>query len=111
VLRADSGVTTGAFINIHYDKVGSFSVLKNGALKEPNGWAEGGTEAILEAEMVPVDGTGGCGENNYWGGGTNMLTFYILPTHPSAPCVIKVVPRGAIQLGVRLEFSLTEFFQ
>lgn len=106
ILRADSGVTNGAFINIKYDRVGSFSVLKNSVLVEPNGWAEGGLETLLFAELMPVTGAGGCGENNYWGGGTNELQFYILPTHNSMPCEIKIVPRNAIQLGVRLEFTL-----
>ena len=72
-LRADSGVTNGALITIKYDRVGSFSVLKNDVLVEPNGWAEGGVEQILVADLKPVTGAGGCGENNYWGGGTNEL--------------------------------------
>ena len=109
-IAADSAVTEGAIINIHYDRAGSFSVLVNDVMKEPNGWAEGGAEQILTAEMNPVTGTGGCGENNYWGGGTNILSFWIVPDSTLTPCVIKVVPRGSIQLGVRLEFTLVDFF-
>lgn len=90
-LRADSGVTEGVILNIKYNRANSFSILKNGVLEAPNGFAPGGDGAILKAAMLPVTGTG-CGENNYEGGGTNILSFYITP----GTCEISVMPRNVI---------------
>lgn len=45
-----------------------------------------------------------CGENRY-AGVKNVLEFYITPD-----CPLVVRPRDAITLGVRLEFTVAEFF-
>jgi hypothetical protein len=46
----------------------------------------------------------GCGENRYIGV-VNVFEFFITPD-----CPLTIRPRDAIMLGVRLEFTMEEFF-
>ena len=103
-------VTTGVIIHINYARSNSYSVFKDGNLVDPEGWAEGGGTTILKAAMKPVTGVKGCGENNYEGGAVNKLTFFISPDSGASSCELTVMPRNVIQLGVRLEFTVVEFF-
>jgi hypothetical protein len=50
-----------------------------------------------------------CGENRYIGV-KNILEFFIAPKEGTKPCHITIRPRDAIMLGVRLEFTMDEFF-
>ena len=49
-----------------------------------------------------------CGEFRYEGV-VNRLQFYI-ENNADTDCVVYVMPRDAIMLGVRLEFTLEEFY-
>jgi hypothetical protein len=51
-----------------------------------------------------VSGQRGCGENRYEGV-INRLQFWLEPG-----CRLFIIPRDAIMLGVRLEFTMEEFF-
>jgi len=53
---------------------------------------------------APVTGAGGCGEFRYEGV-INRLQFWMKPG-----CEVYVMPRDALMLGVRLEFTMDEFF-
>lgn len=110
-MKADSGQYQGILINIKYARTGSLSVFKNGNKVTPLGFAPGGNGAIGVAPMLTVTGqTDGCGENNFQGGAENRLSFFLAPNHNDA-CVVTISPRNAIMLGIRLEFTLDQFFE
>jgi len=51
-----------------------------------------------------VSGQEGCGENRYEGV-INRLQFWLKPG-----CRLFIIPRDAIMLGIRMEFTMEEFF-
>ena len=104
-LRGDTSAP-GMIVNIKFPNSDSYSVFKKGesSAVEPNGYQEGGGR-IMTTPMIPVAGVS-CGENNYEGGAVNRLTFYITPGN----CDLTIGTRNVIQLGIRLEFTVQEFF-
>jgi len=88
----------GFKIRIKYSDAGAYALYndKNEVI-EPTEWdASTGNWADLPRVK--------CGENRYEGV-TNVLEFFITPD-----CPLIVRPRDAIMLGVRLEFTMDEFF-
>ena len=96
ILHADGG--TGFKVRIKYSDAGAYSIFdENNQVVAPTDWsAETGTYADLPRRA--------CGENRYQGV-LNILEFFIDPG-----CMLTIRPRDAIMLGVRLEFTMNEFF-
>jgi hypothetical protein len=70
--------TDGIIVKVHYARSTTVNVFKGGSKVDPEGFAAGGGGAILKADMKPVTGLEkGCGENNFSGGGDNILTFWL----------------------------------
>lgn len=95
VLKADTGAVK---IKIYYPNAGSYTVFANGVEKPYTPWDK---DLGRHGELTK---TQGCGENRYVGV-ENFLEFYI-----TTDCEIKVVPRDAIMVSVRLEWTLEEFY-
>lgn len=85
-------------MTINYPIAGAFSIYdENKHLVTPTDWDH---NAQTWAE---VRGTH-CGENRYEGV-INRLQFWLSPG-----CRLFIIPRDAIMLGIRMEFTLDEFF-
>jgi len=89
----------GILITILYPNAGAYSIYdENRNLIEPTDWDH-------NAETWgAVTGQRGCGENRYEGV-INRLQFWLEPE-----CRLFIIPRDAIMLGIRMEFTLQEFF-
>jgi hypothetical protein len=95
---AQSGSTDGFLVTIKYNEAGAYSIYnENKHLIEPTAWDHN--------ENTWAKPTGpNCGANRYEGV-INRLQFWITPG-----CKLFIYPRDAILLGIRMEFTLDEFF-
>ena len=96
ILHADG--TEGFVVRITYSNAGTYTIY------DDNDNVIESTEYDVSTESWGQLPRQRCGENRYEGV-KNILEFYITP---GCPLVIR--PRDAIMLGVRLEFTVTEFF-
>ena len=105
-LKGDSSAP-GMIVNIKFPNSDSYSVFATGQNDAipPNGFEEGGGN-IGSTPLKPILGLY-CGENNYEGGAVNRLSFFMTA---GANCDITIGVRNVIQLGIRLEFTVEEFF-
>ena len=87
----------GTTIRIFYPSAESRNIVKEGKIIEFNQWDE------LQNQYGEIRQTF-CGENRYIGI-KNIFEFYITPG-----CVLEIMPRDAIQVMVRLEWSFADFF-
>jgi hypothetical protein len=88
----------GVTLRIAYPSAGSYSVTdKNDKLIEMNQW----DDKIKNYGPIKQET---CGENRYIGV-RNILEFYI-----TGGCVLKIIPRDAIQTLVRMEWTLDDFY-
>lgn len=95
VLKADRGAVK---IKIYYPNAGAYAVYVNGVEKEYTPWDKDlGRHGRLTK-------TKGCGENRFVGI-ENFLEFYL-----TTDCVIVVKPNDSIQVSVRLDWTLDEFY-
>ena len=94
-LKADVG---GIKIKIPYPNAGSYTVFADGVEQPYTPWDK---SLGRHAELTK---TKGCGENRYVGV-ENFLEFYIMPE-----CEIRIEPRDAIMVSVRLDWTLDEFY-
>jgi len=94
-LKADIGAVK---IKIPYPNAGSYTIFANGNEMPYTPW-----DANLgrHAELTK---TKGCGENRFVGV-ENFLKFYL-----TVDCEIEIVPRDAIMVSVRLDWTLDEFY-
>lgn len=89
----------GFLVTILYPNAGAYAIYdKNRKLIPPTGWDH---DAKTWAE---VTGQRGCGENRYEGV-INRLQFQI-----EEGCRLFIMPRDAIMLGIRMEFTMDQFF-
>ena len=85
-------------MKIVYSDAGSYAIYNDdGNVMAPTDW----DDDLMGFGVLPRTR---CGENRYIGV-ENILEFYITPD-----CPLKIMPRDALMLGVRLEFTLDEFF-
>lgn len=94
-LRADIGAVK---IKIPYPNAGSYTVFANGKEMPYTPWDR---DAGRHAELTKNQG---CGENRFVGV-ENFLEFYL-----TVDCEIEIVPRDAIMVSVRLDWTLEEFY-
>jgi len=88
----------GFLVTIQYPDAGAYSIYdENKRLVEPTEW-DHSTQTWAE-----VTGPN-CGQNRYEGV-INRLQFWMTPS-----CRLSIIPRDAIMLGIRMEFTLDEFF-
>jgi len=87
----------GTTIRIFYPSAESRNIVKEGKIIEFNQWDE------LQNQYGEIRQTF-CGENRYIGI-KNIFEFYITPG-----CVLEIMPRDAIQVMVRLEWTFADFF-
>lgn len=86
-------------MTIYYPNAGAYSIYNDQMqLIDSNDW-----DNALETWSEPT-GAGGCGENRYEGV-INRLEFWMTPG-----CDIRIVPRDALMLGIRMEWTMDEFF-
>jgi len=97
-LYANSGAA-GFLATIYYPNAGAYYVYdENMHLVDPTDW-----DHAAQTWAKPT-GQKGCGENRYEGV-INRLQFWIEPG-----CRLHIIPRDAIMLGIRMEFTVDEFF-
>lgn len=97
-LFADEGAS-GTLLTIPYPDAGAYKVYNaDRTLAIPTDW-----DHELETWAVPTGKY--CGENRFLGV-FNRLSFWIEPG-----CTLYIVPRDAIMLAIRLEWTLKKFFQ
>jgi hypothetical protein len=94
-----SANSKGLQIRIIYSDAGAYAIYKDNVVQEPTEW-DYTTENWAKLPRQR------CGENRYEGV-TNVLEFFITPERD---CILTIMPRDAIMLGVRLEFTMEEFF-
>lgn len=89
----------GFKVTIYYPNAGAYSI-RNSAMQliDTNDWDN---DAQTWGEPT---GAGGCGENRYEGV-INRLEFWMNPG-----CDLYIVPRDALMLGIRMEWTMDEFF-
>jgi hypothetical protein len=99
-----SANTPGIMIEIKYSESDmSYSIQDgNGNIVAPTDWDDT-TRDWKEIQRTH------CGENRYVGV-INVFQFFITPRTSCPGGGLKIVPRDAIMLGVRLEFTMDEFF-
>ena len=91
--------TQGYLITIRYPDAGAYKVYDSSKrLATPTDW-----DYSIETYAKPTGRY--CGENRYQGV-VNRLQFWIEPG-----CTLYVVPRDAIMLAIRLEWTVKSFFQ
>lgn len=88
----------GVKVKVPYWNAGSYEITVNGNIIPYTPWD---TNIGRNAELTLKKG---CGENRFVGV-QNFLEFYITPG-----CVVYVAPRNAIMGGVRLEWTMSEFY-
>ena len=94
-LDARQGATK---IKIPYPVAGSIQVFANGKKKSYTPWDDS------LGQHAPLTKTKGCGENRFVGV-ENFLEFYL-----EADCEVRVQPKDAILVSVRLDWTLEEFY-
>ena len=88
----------GGLYTIYYPDAGAYKVhYENGDLAIPTEW-----DYSIETWGIPTGKY--CGENRYVGV-RNFLQFWLEPG-----CTLIIMPRDAIMLAVRLEWTVKEFF-
>ena len=93
-----AAAATGFKVRIKYSNAGAYAIYDaSNRVVEPTEW----DDATEDWADLPRQR---CGENRYIGV-TNVLEFFITPG-----CPLTIMPRDAIMLGVRLEFTMDEFF-
>jgi len=86
-------------VSIYYPNAGAYKIYDaNKRVVEATGWDH------AAQTWGEVTGQKGCGENRYEGV-INRLQFWMEPD-----CRLYILPRDAVMLGIRLEFTLEEFF-
>jgi len=89
----------GFKVSIYYPNAGAYAVYNaNKQVIQPTEWDHN------SETWADISGYKGCGENRFEGV-INRLEFWMEPG-----CRLYVIPRDAIMLGIRLEFSVKEFF-
>lgn len=90
--------TSGIKVKVPYWNAGSYEITVDGKIIPYTPWD---TKIGRNAELTQKKG---CGENRFVGV-QNFLEFYITPG-----CTVYVAPRNAIMGGVRLEWTMDEFY-
>lgn len=87
-------------IRIAYPGSEARAIVMDGETVPTNPWND--DPAVMT--YGPIEQNKGCGENRYLGV-VNILEFYI-----TSGCTLQIVPKDSIQTLVRMEWTVSEFF-